>query len=296
MSTLTLGAIENPDNLKTCQPYLMPFHIDYSGPAPISTYLRVNAAKETVGAPEAEQPNNDPQATSNSQDAGLSQELVAVADATDQEDKMETDATSALEASSTVDAPEPIEQPTGDAQATSDSQDAGPSQELVAAVDATDREDKMETDTTPAPEASSSPSKRVTDTTTRFISSFRGRTIQGLKVALPEGYVGVVLRGDGASDPKTRKGKGAQRRNLKSNGKRTTRSRNKTVPDEPESVDDKPMNVDQDEETRTLSVASQFSNFVLWHADHPVDEGRDEYLRSLNEWTRLAHLIHEVEE
>ncbi|KAH0583157.1 hypothetical protein H2248_011039 [Termitomyces sp. 'cryptogamus'] len=246
--TLTLGAIENVDDLKACQPYLMPFHIDYSGPAPISTYLRVNAAKETVGAPApSEDGRNDAQSASNSQEAGTSQGLVASVDAT--EDKMETDATHAL-----------------------------------------------------APDASSSSlAKHVTDATMRLISSFRGRTIQGLKVDLPEGYMGVVLHGD-ASDSKVRnrKGKGAENKSLdsKNTGKRVTRSRNKAKveSDEPELVDDDPMNVDEDEETRTLSVASKFSSFVLWNADHPVDEGRDEYFRSLTEWTKLAHLIHEVEE
>ncbi|KAG6885759.1 hypothetical protein C0993_010271 [Termitomyces sp. T159_Od127] len=231
MPTLTL---ENLDSLETCQPYLMPFHIDYSGPAPISTYLRVDAANETVGAPP------------------------------------------------------PPQEPSSDAQPTSNSQDAGPAQEPGISIDVP--EDKLESDVNLVPEASSSVAKRVTDATTRFISSFRGRTIQGLKVALPEGYVGVVLRGDDASN-RDKRGKGVGKKTLMKNEKRATRNRRKVVKDEPESVDDDLMNVEEDGETRTLSIASQFSSFVLWHADHPVDEGRDEYYRSLSEWTRLAHLV-----
>ncbi|KAG6879054.1 hypothetical protein C0992_005543 [Termitomyces sp. T32_za158] len=235
MTALTL---ENPDSLETCQPYLMPFHIAYSGPAPISTYLRVNAAKETVGAPPPEEGSSDAQPISNSQDVVSSQEPGASTDAL---------------------------------------------------------KDTVEPDASFVPEASSSDAKPVTDATTRFISSFRGRTIQGLKVAIPEGYVGVVLRGKDASN-RDKKGKGPERKTLRNDEKRATRSRRKDANDEPESVGDDLMNVDDDEETRTLSIASQFSSFVLWHADHPVDEGRDEYIRSLSEWTQLAHLIHQVEE
>jgi hypothetical protein len=35
-----------PANLKTCSPGLMPFHISYSGPAAISTFMDVKPAKE----------------------------------------------------------------------------------------------------------------------------------------------------------------------------------------------------------------------------------------------------------
>lgn len=102
--------------------------------------------------------------------------------------------------------------------------------------------------------------------------------------------MGVVLCGDDASN-RDKKGKGVERMTPRNNRKRATRTRSKEVNDEPESVDNELMNVDGDEETRTLSVASQFSSFVVWHADHPVDEGHDEYLRSLSEWTQLAHLV-----
>ena len=39
---------------------------------------------------------------------------------------------------------------------------------------------------------------------------------------------------------------------------------------------------------RTLRPAATFASFVLWHQDIPIDEGRDEYLRAVREWTRLA--------
>ncbi|KAG6809354.1 hypothetical protein H0H92_000591 [Tricholoma furcatifolium] len=242
--TLALEPIDNIDKLKTCIPYLMPFHIDYSGPAPISTYLRVDAAKETVGAPGPEEMNaNGSQSTS-----------------------------------------------------TGDSQPSITPTESLTNVGGSEGTIDTQT-TTPAPLACSSPASRVTDDTTRFISSFRGRTIQGLKVGLPEGYTGVVLRED-ASGSKARetKGKGTnKRRSLKETGRGArARSKKGQVDDENEFGLDEAMDVDEGEEERkTLTVASQFSNFVLWNADHPVDEGRDEYIRSINEWIQLSHLIHD---
>ena len=37
---------------------------------------------------------------------------------------------------------------------------------------------------------------RLADSAKRFVSSFRGRAVHGVEVALPSGYVGTVLRGD----------------------------------------------------------------------------------------------------
>ena len=42
---------------------------------------------------------------------------------------------------------------------------------------------------------------------------------------------------------------------------------------------------------RTLKPTSTFSSFVLWNADRPVDENKDEYLRSLTEWTKLSAVV-----
>ena len=47
----------------------------------------------------------------------------------------------------------------------------------------------------------------------------------------------------------------------------------------------------EDEEkppVRVLKPTARFDSFVLWHPDIPVDEGKDEYLRSLSEWTNIA--------
>ncbi|KAJ7230605.1 ribonuclease H2, subunit C [Mycena pura] len=146
-------------------------------------------------------------------------------------------------------------------------------------------------------------SRRVTDATTRFIATFRGRTVHGLKVQLPPGYTGVVMAGGGAprsahaageSNAKA-KAQRAAKAKPKSRGNRTTRSVARA--DEEDEMD-----IDGDEKdrgvgcTRALLPAARFSSFVLWHPDMPVDPGRDEYARTLTEWIRLANEVHRVEE
>jgi ribonuclease H2 subunit C len=164
-----------------------------------------------------------------------------------------------------------------------------------------------ETETKPPLPPSSRPpkpslAKRVTNATTRFISSFRGRTIHGLKVQVPPGYVGVVIKADGQLEEVgkgnlvNRNGKGKEIIDRMKG--RSTRSKTRVVIDvdvEGEENLDDGMDVDEPSidpaSIRTLVPSSRFSSFILWHPDNPVDEGRDEYYRSLTEWLRLAHEV-----
>ncbi|KDQ13430.1 hypothetical protein BOTBODRAFT_33451 [Botryobasidium botryosum FD-172 SS1] len=49
------------------------------------------------------------------------------------------------------------------------------------------------------------------------------------------------------------------------------------------------------DDARYLRPTASFSSFVLWSADVPPDEGQDEYIRAMNEWIKLADIIHEPE-
>ncbi|KAJ6478515.1 ribonuclease H2, subunit C [Mycena vitilis] len=213
--TLSIAPIPSLASLPSASPNLMPFHIDYDGPAPMSTYFLVEAAPEHVATP-----------------------------------------------------PPP---PAAD-------QDV----EMDSAKEPTD------TDSPPEPTKPPSLARRVTNATTRFVATFRGRTMQGLKVDLPAGYAGVIMAGEGApGKPRTK----IQRVVKAKPRSRVTRSAMR---------DDDEMAMDEDDETkitsRTLTPTAQFSSLILWHPDIPVDPGRDEYLRSLTEWIRLADEIHRVED
>lgn len=120
---------------------------------------------------------------------------------------------------------------------------------------------------------SSETSSVLKDADTRFISSFRGRTIHGLTVDVPTGYTGLLLHGD----PQPTQAVSRVDRVL-------------NIPDD--SVDND-HNLEMDEETplRKLLPQSTFSSITLWHADRAVDETRDEYYRTLTEWMALSHEV-----
>jgi len=147
----------------------------------------------------------------------------------------------------------------------------------------------------------------------RYISTFRGRTIHGLDIDLPEGYAGLVLRteGQGISHNSVGSSRDGRHRDYpKTTVKRVTRRSKTTVTrDEDGEVElemsekvvqrvecmDLTEDVEQDADgyvpTRVLIPTAQFSLFRLWNADIPVNEGTDEYSRSLTEWIRLSHHV-----
>ncbi|KAJ3860114.1 ribonuclease H2, subunit C [Lentinula novae-zelandiae] len=234
--------------LPQCTPYLMPFHIDYTGPAPVSTYFRVEDAKTHVGSPELSKDDSHTEAARAS--IGSSSSSLDVA----QSPHEENDTISSIEQK------------------------------------------------TKSPEISTS--NPVLDGQPRFISSFRGRTVQGLEVDLPAGYTGIVFRsGDEAGEAKnTGKGKGvangkgrvgAVRQDQRRTTRRSTRSR---------AVDgDEVMDTDAEDEAEEASesalnlfASSQFKSFLLWHPDIPVDTGKDEYMSSIGEWIKIASVLHQV--
>lgn len=136
----------------------------------------------------------------------------------------------------------------------------------------------------------------------RFIAAFRGRTVHGVTVDLPEGYGGIILRATDDASVKEKvvecqmpddRAKGKTRAKVSKEGVNRKAWHMDTDGDagmdgNPDSQD--PTQEDNSERgpVRTLNPSATFSSFVLWNPDLPVDEAKDEYLRSLTEWTKLA--------
>ncbi|KAI0058881.1 hypothetical protein BV25DRAFT_1918988 [Artomyces pyxidatus] len=224
------------------QPHLMPFHVAYTGPAPISTYFRVKPAPDASTHPK--------DVSKDTGDAKEAEDTTAVVIVASEQVAVEVDSTAVVATVSVV-VPNPPDVPT-------------PSTFGLI--------------------------QKLSKTAKRFVSAFRGRVMHGVEVALPEGYSGVVLRGDADMKGKAKESSG---RGRNGNGRPTRRSAKSKVDateeDEEQTDIDEPL-------VRTLKPTAQFSSFVLWHPDIPVDEGKDEYLRSLTEWVSLAAEIHRVEE
>ena len=112
----------------------------------------------------------------------------------------------------------------------------------------------------------------ATTSTTRFISSFRGRTVHGLTVDVPTGYTGLLLHGDPQPTVVPHVDRGFSY----------------ALDD---SVDNDLDEMDEEMPLRKLLPQSTYSSITLWHADRAVDETRDEYYRTLTEWMSLSHEV-----
>ncbi|KAF5316238.1 hypothetical protein D9619_006781 [Psilocybe cf. subviscida] len=300
MSTANLVISPSSSTLPTCNPNLMPFHIDYTGPAAVSAYMRVDKL----------QPEN---ATVESVVEEVTEKKVSV--------KVTTEVhgdTAVVEAETTTTTTTTITDIVmGDPTPTT------PSKVLSAAAS----EDTIvveSQESTSSVASSSTPPLVLEDADRRFVSTFRGRTIHGLTVDLPEGYGGLLLKSTGkenmegqSDDTKTKqawskakpaakaKAKAVEEAPAKPRG-RVTRSAaapKQTAPIEIDDtaedeemadavVDASASDPSQDQPVRELIPTAQFPSFTLWHADRPVDKGRDEYTRTLTEWISLAHEIH----
>jgi hypothetical protein len=143
----------------------------------------------------------------------------------------------------------------------------------------------------------------------RLVAAFRGRQMYGQAVGMPEGYGGLVLRapsldakGQGKEDAKASSKPLSKRANAhtKPKSKFTHATRQSKRASRTEGNDDDDDDMDQEGEDcashlaeppapiKKLIPTSTFSSFTLWTPDIPVDEGRDEYVRALAEWTKLA--------
>ncbi|KAI0290598.1 ribonuclease H2, subunit C [Russula brevipes] len=236
-------------------PHLMPFHIQHTGPAPVSTYFRVRP--HVITPLPVTSPLEDSQAGP-----------TTAATDTEMASEEKDNAPMAMDGTS-------------------------PSTTTAAA----DLAKKA-----PAPCAlRPGPIARLAESAKRFISSFRGRTVHGVEVALPKGYAGLVLRGDASGKAhhpttmrttrKTKRWSGRQPRRIPADGVEEEGGEypgpgGDAAGMQPEDDGARPV--------RALKPAARFDSFVLWHPDVPVDEGRDEYLRSLSEWVNMAAEVRPV--
>ncbi|KZP28651.1 hypothetical protein FIBSPDRAFT_947475 [Athelia psychrophila] len=274
-STIEIGSPSRA--LPQCSPHLMPFHINYSGPAPIATYFRVKPTtllSEAANLIDVEAPTFVGEA---------SQNTVADSDANDSQLQSQSQS----------------------------QQESDPQPEATGATGAMDTTGDLETrpPTTaallspPSPVIPSIPTPNPTKQKpaslgARFKAAFRGRTVHGVTVNLPDGYAGIVFRAPGGSgsDKGTGKGKRQAEKTAAGRPKRGKAGKGKAAEVDVDMEVDDDEAAQEQESVRTLMPTATFASFVLWAPDAPPDEARDEYLRALTEWTALAEEIHRVED
>lgn len=232
--------------LTTRQPNLMPFHIGYSGPAPISTYFRVKSTPAPTFGTVTDTPI-----------------IPAPLDAVESQDLMDSQATAAVEEDS-----EAIASSSSLPNSTSASSSATLANDVVMAAEGLAQVSLQR----------------------HYIAAFRGRGMHGLEVDLPEGYSGLVLHAPDANERSSRSEEPARKKGKATESGRggRTRAKKDDIAEDEEQQDTDMQDLDADAQRRALRPLGTFASFVLWHPDIPVDEGKDEYIRSLTEWTKLA--------
>lgn len=149
-----------------------------------------------------------------------------------------------------------------------------------------------------SPDPASKPSMKK-----RLLATFRGREMHGLEVPIPKGYGGIVLRSEGtetSNSPTSRIQKKSD--NQKKGGRRSLRNFRgaKAVVEIDEDMKEENASLapqDSFDGTREdlntalakrLTPSHVFSSMVIWNSDFAVDEGREEYIQSLDEWISLG--------
>ncbi|KAI0074512.1 hypothetical protein K474DRAFT_1709813 [Panus rudis PR-1116 ss-1] len=285
--TLVLGQ-SNKQSLPTCSPHLMPFHIKYSGPAPVSTFFR----PKKIPSPSLGTNTNVTMKTSSVVQAESTSTLI--------EDNVVTRSESQTTLVETQPSDESQAQPALDASVASS----------VATLAETASSLKLTSN-----QCADSEEKH-------YVAAFRGRTVRGIEVPLPQGYTGLVLRTPDSNTPSSSntpstkasttqsKAKAATTSKSTRSSRRNARRARAATPPPDEDIEDADVEmaagdvvsseqVEEEEEggeTRVLTPTHTFSSFTLWHPDIPVDKGRDEYIRSLTEWMRLSEEIHHYDE
>ncbi|TFK21846.1 hypothetical protein FA15DRAFT_644991 [Coprinopsis marcescibilis] len=272
-------------NIETCQPNLMPFRIAYNGPAQMSTYMHVQSVTSTEElrkeqAPQASsskisaQPSTEPMSDVQMIEASSQHEVQPLPEAV----------THSLKVNQVIHSETELSNPATSTYGTANSTQS-------STGDTTTR----------------------TDAPNRFISTFRGRIIQGLSVDLPKGYRGLVLKSPKPLEVSSAKStskvgkagppKGMGNNVTKPKGRLTRSAVSERVTEVEEVVvvaDDSSMDVDDSQTeshvpTKNLTISGQFSSFVIWKPDHPVVEIQDEYFRSMHEWTAISAEVHRSE-
>ncbi|KIL64154.1 hypothetical protein M378DRAFT_163635 [Amanita muscaria Koide BX008] len=245
------------ETLPTCSPDLMPFHIDYSGPAPISTYMQVEPAKEVVGAPcmaprsRSEAENNASTSSTNEDEDKCAKNAQQTENNASQASTSATVNHAARRFVSTfrgreihgldVSIPEGY---TGLILQTEGQALVGNSSSLPS------RERRENTE---------GRSKRITRKSKVLVTRDESGEID---LEMSEKVVQEVEMMD--------------------------------LTEETENAQNSGEDEDEYLPKRTLVPSAQFNSFRLWSADIPADQGGDEYTRSLTEWITLAHHIHHI--
>lgn len=148
---------------------------------------------------------------------------------------------------------------------------------------------------------------------------FRGRAMHGVRIGLPDGYCGAVLcvddvpmvtesseascrkRGLTADElndegrghtkaPRFSRARRAFTEASKGSKPRQANSETNLAPPQTVVVETLEAPLGDVQSSRLARPIAHFNTLSVWNPDNPIDS-RDEYIRAMNEWTRLAGVV-----
>lgn len=278
--------------VKTCEPNLMPFHISYTGPALISTFMDVKPAKEQELGTPAQQ-----ESAAEGIKASTDEAKDAVGDGS-VEDKKEEEAENADAPSMTVATTDgPV-----------DTQASSSSNRTVSTfrgrviqglkVDLPEGYRGLVLQAPPAHATSSGPSSSTATAAQSFSKASSSNSKS--KTASQEDAVDE----DEYPTARSTRRRGRLARSAVSTKivdveKEEEEKKRKAMEAAIDVDQEEPVAMEIDETAgpesnspqRRLKPVAQFSSFTIWHPDNPVVESQDEYYRSVHEWTALATVV-----
>lgn len=191
--------------LPTCTPNLMPFHIDYTGPANVSRFMKIEKLKPEELVEEHKAPMKAEEFPLGVNGVEMTGDAPMDTDGPENEGPtpLKRTATDVEMHDSTVTTTATGPAPNADTDLEMHSSTAPTTTLSASRTESTIIESQTTTSTlasssslSPYP-TTATPTALLEDADKRFISTFRGRTIHGLTIDLPPGYGGLVLRCEG---------------------------------------------------------------------------------------------------
>ncbi|KAF8328387.1 ribonuclease H2, subunit C [Cantharellus anzutake] len=145
-----------------------------------------------------------------------------------------------------------------------------------------------------------------------YTAAFRGRSVHGSRILLPEGYSGYVLQSNepaatAASEASLKRKRTETVSQPAKKNRRLRRTRSVVVKEETEDdiyalmsrvedeieVEEVTPAIETVAPTREFTPIGKFDSIMVWHPDVPVDHGQDEYIRAIDEWAKLSNTLHD---
>ncbi|KAF9522369.1 ribonuclease H2, subunit C [Crepidotus variabilis] len=291
---LTIPVSDTEGSLVACKPNLMPFHIQYTGPASVRTFMLVEKLKfkGNDGSNSKLKETSNPKTT----DSGVVEmkRETSKMDVDVDTPPVSVDVSEAISPEEDVDmAPVTLTRTNTEPIIVDSQPEITPSTSILTSMPSSSTlavsAATSQTSISVGPSASSSSlvqAPLLEDLDKRVVSSFRGRTIHGLEVEVPAGYIGVVFKAEGgdstqgagtteAAEEKVEKKRGRTRQDTTSSRAKASASTSSAKKDSAQDEDEEPTRLTRRRGRFTSSAVPMKGTVITIEDDDKPEETTD---------------------